>query len=113
MFAPSNSERMKGDIERVLAIAKSNPKNGFIAALAGMRDRKDRQHILERAGYPVLFIIGKDDLLIPLDKMSPQIVKPKHSEVLMLSGVGHMGFYEAKEKTLFAVERFMEETGKG
>ena len=113
MFAPSNAERMKKDRERVLAIAKDNPQNGFIAALAGMRDRKDRQHVLERADYPVLFIIGKDDLLIPLDKMMPQIVKPGHSEVLMLSRVGHMGFYEAKEKTLFAVGRFMEETGSG
>lgn len=113
MFAPSNAERMKRDIERVLAIAKGNPQNGFIAALAGMRDRIDRQHVLERANYPVLFIAGKDDRLIPLDKMLPQIVKPGHSEVLMLSGVGHMGFYEAKEKTLFAVERFMEETGRG
>lgn len=111
MFAPSNSERMKRDIERVLAIAKGNPQNGFIAALAGMRDRKDRQHVLELANYPVLFIIGKDDLLIPLDKILPQIVKPGHTEVLMLSGVGHMGFYEAKETTLFAVEKFMEETG--
>ncbi len=110
MFAPSNVEKMKGDVERVLAIARNNPQNGFIAALAGMRDRKDRQHVLEHIDCPVLFIIGKDDLLIPPDKMLPQIVKPRHSEVLMLRGVGHMGFYEAKDETLFAVERFMEET---
>lgn len=110
MFAPSNVGRMRGDVERILSIAKSISQNGLIAALAGMRDRIDRQHVLERIDCPVLFIIGKDDLLIPLDKMLPQIVKPGHSECLMLSKVGHMGFYEAKEKTLFAVERFMEET---
>ena len=110
MFAPSNLDRMRGDVERVLTIAKNNPQNGFVAALAGMRDRKDLQHILECVDYPVLFIIGKDDLLIPTDKMLPQIVKPKHSEVLMLNGVGHMGFYEAKDETLFAIEKFMEET---
>lgn len=110
MFAPSNLDRMRGDVERVLTIANNNPQDGFVAALAGMRDRKDRQHVLEGADYPVLFIIGKDDLLIPLDKMTSQIVKPKHSEVLILSRVGHMGFYEAREKTLFAIEKFMEET---
>ena len=113
MFAPSNVGRMRGEVERVLSIAKNTSQNGLVAVLAGMRDRIDRQHILERIDCPVLFIIGKDDLMIPLDKMLPQIVKPGHSEVLMLSGVGHMGFYEAKEKTLFAVERFMEETGRG
>jgi len=112
MFTPSNVGRMKGDVERILSIAKNTSQNGLIAALAGMRDRIDRQHVLECADYPVLFIIGKDDLMIPPDKILPQIVKPGHSEVLMLSGVGHMGFYEAKEKTLFAVERFMEETGR-
>lgn len=110
MFALSNVERMKGYVERVLAIARNNPAEGYVAALAGMRDRKDRQHILEHADYPVLFIIGKEDQLIPAERMLPQIVKPGHSEVLILGGVGHMGFYEAKEKTLFAVERFMEET---
>lgn len=110
MFAPENVEGMKGNIERVLSIAKNIPEDGLIAALAGMRNRKDRQHILESSDYPVLFIIGKDDLLIPLDRMPPQIIMPEHSEALILGGVGHMGFYEAKEKTLFAVEKFMEET---
>lgn len=109
MFAPANVEKIKGYVGRVLSIAQNNPANGYIAALAGMRDRKDRQHILERADYPVMFIIGKDDQLIPIDKMLPQIVKPRHSEVLILSGVGHMGFYEAREKTLFAVGKFIEE----
>lgn len=113
MFSPSNVEKMKKDVEKVLSIAKNIPGNGLIAALAGMRNRKDRQDILERADYPVMFIIGKDDLLIPFDRILPQIVMPVHSEVLMLSGVGHMGFYEAREKTLFAVERFMEETIRG
>jgi len=112
MFAPSSLERMRGYVERVLTIAKNNPLEGIVAALAGMRDRKDRQQVLERANYPILFILGKEDQLIPLERMFPQIVKPEHSEVLMLGGVGHMGFYEAKEKTLFAIERFVEETNR-
>lgn len=110
MFAPANVERMEDKITRVMSIAKNIHETGLIAALAGMRNRKDRQHVLENADYPVLFIIGKNDLLIPCDKMLPQIVKPGHSEVLFLSGVGHMGFYEATETTLFAIEKFMEET---
>ena len=111
MFAPANVIKMKGQVEKVLAVAMNIHEDGLIAALAGMRDRKDRQHVLEGAGYPVLFIIGKDDLLIPPDRTLPLILKPGHAEVLLLNGVGHMGFYEAREKTLFAIEKFMEETG--
>lgn len=109
MFAPSNLIRMKKEVEKVLSIAKNISETGLIAALYGMRNRKDRQHVMEKADYPVLFVIGKDDQLIPFDKMLPQIVMPKHSEVLILSGVGHMGFYEATEKTLFALGKFMEQ----
>ncbi len=110
MFAPSNVIMMKGKIEKVLGMAMNIHEDGLVAALAGMRDRKDRQHVLESASYPVLFIIGKDDLLIPPDRTLPLIQKPAHAEALLLSGVGHMGFCEAKEKTLFAIEKFMEET---
>ena len=110
MFAPPNVERMKDKVARVMSIAKNIHENDLIAAIAGMRNRKDRQHVLENADYSVLFIIGKNDLLIPCDTMLTQIIKPRHSEVLMLSGVGHMGFYEATETTLFAIEKFMEET---
>jgi len=110
MFAPANVIRMKGQVEKVLDSAMNIHEDGLVAALAGMRDRKDRQHVLEGAEYPVLFIIGKDDPLIPPDRMLPLILKPGHAEALLLSGVGHMGFYEAREKTLFAIEKFMEET---
>ena len=110
MFAPANVIKMKGQVEKVLDSAMNIHEDGLVAALAGMRDRKDRQHVLEGAKYPVLFIIGKDDLLIPPDRMLPLILKPGHAEALLLSGVGHMGFYEAREKTLFAIEKFMEET---
>lgn len=110
MFANSNLEKLNNDVEKILTIAKNISEEGLTAALAGMRDRKDRQHILDSIDCPVLFIIGKDDLLIPFDKMPVQILRPKHSEVLMLSGVGHVGFYEARKETLFAIRKFMEET---
>lgn len=110
MFAPANVGKMKDYVEKVLSIAMNTHEDGLIAALAGMRDRKDRQHVLESATYPVLFIIGKDDILIPPDRTLPLIIKPGHAEVLLLSGVGHMGFYEAREKTLFTIGKFMEET---
>ncbi len=110
MVASSNLEKMKEEVNKVLKIAKNISKEGLIAALAGMRDRKDRRHVLDSVDCPVLFIIGKDDLMIPVDKMPDQILRPKHSEVLILSGVGHMGFYEAKQETLFAIEKFKQET---
>src|SRR3972149_6454141 len=110
MFASANVIKMKGQVEKVLAIAMNIHEDGLVAALAGMRDRKDRQHVLESAGYPVLFIIGKDDLLIPPDRTLALIVKPGHAEALLISGVGHMGFYGATHKSMYSIHTVLEQS---
>lgn len=78
----------------------------IIAALQGMRDRSDRIQYLELTRIPVLFIIGKRDSRMPSNQLLVQAAIPSHSETLLLEGVGHMGFIEAPEKTLKALEYF-------
>ena len=73
-----------------------------------MRDRKDQTGFLEKFNGPVLFIIGKQDSRIPLEKILPQISVPKNCEAIILDGVGHMGFIEAREITFLALEHFIE-----
>ena len=89
-----------------LAAAGKMPAKAIIAALAGMRDRKDRQQVLKNASFPVLFIIGKNDALIPVESILPQTLLPRHAEALLLEKAGHMGFFEAKEETLSVLEGF-------
>jgi len=108
LFAEDNIERFSGEIDELIHIAENTTTGGIIAALKGMRNREDHFDTLKKLNVPVYFIIGKQDSRIPLDSIMPQRELPSNSEALIIDDVGHMGFIEAKEKTLLALEHFLE-----
>lgn len=59
-----------------------------------MIDRPDRTHVLQQFNRPVLFIIGQQDPLIPLDSSLRQSHMPVLSHIHILENVGHMGMIE-------------------
>ncbi len=106
LFAPVNKEKLKTEIEELVALAAQTPVQGIIATLEGMKNRKDRTQVLKNASYPVLIIAGKQDVVVPLESLLPQFALPKHCETLILDNVGHTGFVEAKEETLRVLLNF-------
>jgi len=100
LFAPANRNRLSREIVRLQVAATSISKTSIIAALAGMKERNDHQRTIAVMDVPVLFILGKEDQRIPIDRVMEMVALPKHSEVLILSDVGHMGYMEAKNETL-------------
>lgn len=108
LFAPENREKYKEEIDVLINSAKKMDPKGIATAQLGMRDRLSSLELLVNTNVPVLFIIGKQDPRISLDKMMAQATLPKHSEVLLLEGVGHMGFIEAKQKTNDVIESFAD-----
>ncbi len=106
LFAEENINKFHDKIEEAKAVSLETSAEGIIAALAGMRDREDHTDLLQTLSIPVLFIAGKQDSRIPPEKILPQIVLPKHSEALLLEGVGHMGFVEARKQTLRTLAHF-------
>jgi pimeloyl-ACP methyl ester carboxylesterase len=106
LFDPRNRSKFKLQIENLIRIASLVNDEGILAALEGMKERKGWLDLLAKTELPVLFIIGKQDSRIPLDKVISQAMLPSHSEILLLENVGHMGFIEAKEKTLQSLEHF-------
>lgn len=100
LFAPSSRNRLSREIERLQAAASGISKTSIIASLAGMKERKDHQRTISVIDVPVLFILGKEDLRIPIDRVMEMVTLPKHSEVLILGNVGHMGYLEAKTETM-------------
>ena len=73
-----------------------------------MSGRPDRRPVLEKATYPVLFIAGKDDRAVPLEKTHEESLLPDHCTVLWLAGVGHLGFIERPADTRRAVRQLVE-----
>jgi len=108
MFAEENQKTFSKEIAELQKIASFTSAEAVIAALAGMRDRKDQTALLAQFSEPVFFIIGKQDTRIQFEKILEQIPIPKNCEALILEGVGHMGFIEAQEITSLALEHFLE-----
>jgi pimeloyl-ACP methyl ester carboxylesterase len=108
LFDPANIGKLSKETEVLQTLALETPKEGIIAALEGMKQRPDRQHVLARSKVPVMFIIGKNDSRIPMEIIMPQTTLPEHSEVLLLDHVGHMGFLEAPAVTFRAVKGFAD-----
>ena len=78
----------------------------MIAALEGMKVRNDHTKLLKTTKLPVLFILGLKDSKAPLPRLWEMITMPAVSETLILRDCGHMGYIEAPEETLGAIEGF-------
>ena len=106
LFAPANRQRLSREIEVLKNQAGSISRKGLVAALEGMKVRNGWRDLLKSLTIPVLFIAGKQDARIPIDKVIEQIALPKHAEALILDDVGHMGYLEAPEITLGVIRDF-------
>ena len=108
LFAPNHRKTLEKEISHLVRQGNTMSKQAIIAAQKGMMHREDRRNVLEKACYPVLFIAGKQDTRVTFDIVLQQIAMPKDTVVLLLHDIAHMGYLEAKDKTLYAVKCFAE-----
>lgn len=106
LFAPANRERLLERREFLEEIGKATPEATVVGCLQAMRDRPDRTHVLREAKFPVLFIVGKDDVAVSMDSILPQLALPPQSHALLLHDVGHLGYFEEPDLTRRAVLDF-------
>jgi pimeloyl-ACP methyl ester carboxylesterase len=93
-------------IERLIQRASKMEKEGVVAALEGMKVRKDQSEFLKNTTLPVLFILGQKDSRAPVSRLYEMIALPAVSEILLMRECGHMGYIEAPEETLNAILGF-------
>ena len=67
-FAPENRPRMRDEIEDLVEQVFVTEDEGIAALLRGMIERPDRNEMLRRSAVRQLFIFGKHDGYIPLEK---------------------------------------------
>lgn len=108
LFAKDNIGTYHSNIKTLQEAASKTPVGAIVSALEAMRDRTGKIELLLKTKIPVLFIAGKEDIRIPVQTVMAQAILPMHSEVLILGNVGHMGFIEAREKTLEVVKCFSQ-----
>ncbi|MBX2893280.1 MAG: alpha/beta hydrolase [Saprospiraceae bacterium] len=103
-FAKTHPERLNALIDE----AKRFAPEGIAAALEAMLGRKNHTETLRRIACPVLFVLGEQDAIAPPEQVLQAAVLPRVADVHILTGVGHMGMFEAAEKSAEIVHKFWE-----
>lgn len=110
-FAAENRKRMRDEIEDLTEQVYVTEDDGIVALLNGMRTRTDRNEMLRTTTVPVLFILGRADEYIPVDKAEALVAAHPEARVVWLEHSGHMGFLEEPEATANALLNFVAATG--
>jgi len=107
-FAPDNREKYKKIIDQLVAEALQMTPENIIAALKGMKLRKDRSKLFcQNQNYPKLWIVGKKDPLIDLDRIRDLSLDCKGTDYIEL-GEGHMSYIENKTEMPAVIKRFLQ-----
>jgi pimeloyl-ACP methyl ester carboxylesterase len=106
LFSEDNRERLSKEIEKVKKEALKTPLQGIVAALEGMKIRKDRQVLLHFAPYPIQLVLGKKDGVLNYDENIEQI---EGTNVQFTSFPdGHMSHIENEKDLKQVLENFLK-----
>ena len=106
LFSENNRERLDDRIEEVKLEALKTPLQGIVAALEGMKIRKDREVILHFAPYPIQLVLGKKDGVLLYEENSDQI-RDTHVQLSTFED-GHMSHIENQIELLAVLLGFLK-----
>jgi pimeloyl-ACP methyl ester carboxylesterase len=106
LFAEDNRERLADDIEKVKEQALKTPLQGIVAALEGMKIRKDREVILHFAPYPMQLVLGEKDGVLIYEDSLEQIEGTKVE--LTTFPDGHMSHIENEMELMKVLLNFLK-----
>jgi pimeloyl-ACP methyl ester carboxylesterase len=92
--------------EHILHFGKL-PAEALITGINAMRDRKDRTAVLAAMPFPVLFIIGMQDKILPFESCISLSEYPKQSYPFILAEAGHMGMVERPDASARMISWYM------
>ncbi|WP_247233222.1 alpha/beta fold hydrolase [Telluribacter sp. SYSU D00476] len=70
------------------------PAEALVAGINAMRNRLDGTDVLASMPFPVLFIIGMQDAIVPFERSMEMVRYPRQSYPIVLAEAGHMGMVE-------------------
>jgi pimeloyl-ACP methyl ester carboxylesterase len=106
LFSEDNRERLEDQIEKVKVEALKTPLQGIVAALEGMKIRKDREVILHFAPYSIALVLGKKDGVLNYEETATQIKGTKVQ--LTVFEDGHMSHLENQKELLAVLVDFLK-----
>ncbi|MEH7336213.1 alpha/beta hydrolase [Neobacillus drentensis] len=103
LFSPDNAKEKY--VETAKEIGYSTSPQGAKSTLLAMKDRGDRNNVLESTELPVLLIAGERDQIIPAEKTFS--VRKSNIRQSLLKDVGHMSMYEKPEDLISDMKLFL------
>ncbi len=94
-------------LDKMLGYGSQTSQAGIINGLIAMRDRPDQTKVLTQAKVPVLYLIGKKDLAVPIENSLNQTHLASLADIHIYEEVGHMGMFEKKQATIDAIHGFV------
>jgi pimeloyl-ACP methyl ester carboxylesterase len=107
LFYQPNVLKFEKEIAQLILQAQNLTAETVIQTTKAMRDRKDYSLVLKNLTIPVLFVVGKNDAILPLDLHKEQFYLPKTSLIYLLENVGHMAMFEAKTQLNYILKTFI------
>src|SRR6478609_5419181 len=97
-FGVTYKREHQEEVEALIERGKDFKVEALQQYYTAMMNRPDRTSVLANSKVPVLFIIGLEDVAAPASDVLKQVSLPDVVHVHTLSGVGHMGMWEAADK---------------
>jgi pimeloyl-ACP methyl ester carboxylesterase len=106
LFMPKNRSIFPKEIKTITQDALNTSLQGIIAALEGMKIRKDRQDFFKSSAYKKMLILGKNDPVLDYKNL---VLQMQHTNVEVVEFPdGHMSHIENKCKFLQKIMYFVE-----
>jgi pimeloyl-ACP methyl ester carboxylesterase len=107
LFKETGFSKSSPKVRSLIQKAIKTPKQGIVAALEGMKIRVNREIILKFAPYPIFFVIGKKDPIIPFEHLIEQANQSENAQYYLSEKGGHMCFIEDTYPCLSALQKFI------
>jgi pimeloyl-ACP methyl ester carboxylesterase len=92
LFSEENRELLTDEIENVKLQALKTPLQGIISAQEGMKIRKNRLEVIQKAKYPILLVLSKKDPVLDYEEHKKQV---ENTKILLTTlEAGHMSHIE-------------------
>jgi pimeloyl-ACP methyl ester carboxylesterase len=106
LFRPKNRTIFSEELKQVKSEALKMSVEGIVAALNGMKIRKDRTKVFRTLSCKKMMIIGKRDPVLDYEALNNQT---KNTDISLVEFPdGHMSHIENKEEFLTAIMHFIE-----
>ncbi|WP_445733674.1 alpha/beta fold hydrolase [Mariniflexile sp.] len=106
LFRPKNRIVFADRVKEVINSALETPLQGVIAALEGMKIRKNREQVLEYSGFKKMMIISKRDPALDYNSLIGQ-TKKRDIKVVEFQD-GHMSHIENNKEFLLQIMYFID-----